>query len=169
MRQDLFKEGMQLQNNAVYFVSLLLWPILFGFVVGFDKLQGKMWLAFLWPTILGLYGLIGVTRTKRDSKEKAFQIHNEIKANANGLISASFAMGVLLSVLRNNKDSSTTHSKNGARILMISLLMCIAFLLPSTNDEPESYKANLIRNAQQSIFHMAVGLFVAGMFVSWQE
>ena len=163
MRQDLFKEGMQLQNNAVYFVSLLL--CLFGFVVGFDKLQGKMWLAFLWPTILGLYGLIGVTRTKRDSKN--FQIHNEIKANANGLISANFAMGVLLSVLRKNNDASA-HS-NGARILMISLLMCIAFLLPSTNDEPESYKANLIRNAQQSIFHMAVGLFVAGMFVSWQE
>ena len=33
--------------------------------------------------------------------------------------------------------------------------------------EANSYEANIVRTGQESVFHMSIGLFMAGMFVSW--
>jgi hypothetical protein len=164
-RQDLFKEKMKLYNNAVLMAGILAWPLLFQQIVGWDKLEGKMWFAFLWPTLLLMMGLVEIS--KKESKETAFQKQSEIKSNAHGLINASFAMGILLTIIRNSNNDKA-HSQEGAQILMISLMMCIAFLLPFFTKEADSYEGNIVRTGQQSIFHMAIGLFMAGMFVSWK-
>lgn len=158
-RNDLFHETNRLYNNGVLMASILVWPLLFGAVVGWDQLTGKMWFPFLWPTVLMVYGL--TQTTTKEAPETAFQRHNEIKSNANGLIGAAFALGTLLAVIQGNQ------SKQGAQVLMISLLMCIAFLLPSPLSSPDSYTAHVIRTTQQNFFHMALGLFMAGIFISW--
>lgn len=163
-RQDLYKEKMKLYNNAILMASILAWPLIFQQVVGWDKLEGKMWFAFLWPTLLLLMGMLEVS--KKETKETAFQKQAQINSNAHGLISASFAMGILLTVIR-NASNDKAHSQEGAQILMISLMMCIAFLLPFFTKEANSYEANIVRTGQESVFHMSIGLFMAGMFVSW--
>ena len=159
-RDDLYKEKTKLYNNGILLASIVVWPWVFSQVVGFNQLQGKMWFPFLWPTLLIVYAM--AQNTAKESPETAFQRHNEIKSNANGLIAAAFALGTLLSVVQGNQ------SKEGAQVLMISLLMCIGFLLPSPMGSPTSYKAAVVRTGQQSVFHMALGLFMSGIFLSWK-
>ena len=62
----------------------------------------------------------------RDSPEKEGSRQSSIVNNAHGLVGAAWAMGSLLLIV--NKEG---HSEKSAMIVMASLLMAIAFLLPT--------------------------------------
>jgi hypothetical protein len=161
------KHKMRHFSNTAYYVAILLWPVVFDGIVGYEALRNdwKIWFGFLWPIfLLGLH-LQHMGEQNRHTAPEAQHRHNELKSNANALIASAWGMGALLAVVMKTEGQSS----NGARIMMISLLMCIAFLLPSTAFATSTYPAQISRTVQNSVLNMAIGLFISGIVVSWND
>lgn len=139
-------------------IFLLLWPVVFGLVVGWDNVAKNAWVSigFIWTVLALLWNLF----LQPDGEDPA------VRSSAQIVIGAAWAVGTLLAV--SNKKGKW-QPQNGARILLISLVLCIGFVVPSfvSKTDPPSQSTSIVRSFQQSILHYAIGLFVCGITISW--
>jgi len=80
------------------------------------------------------------------------------------VIGAAWAVGTLLGALRKSGDQSV----EGSKILLLSLVLCIAFVVPLNTDtgDARTTSAVVLRSAQRSALHYSVGLFIVGIGLS---
>lgn len=149
---------------AVTAIMLLLWPLVFDGIVGFDSDRTVIYTGFFWTVLVLLWSM--VTSCVQSASQADMDVALT-KTNANIIIGAAFAVGALLSVI---SGQNKTQSVAGARIMLISLLMCIAFVIPGLlNMNVKSPVAGAVRSAQRGFLHYAMGLFIASIVVSWVE
>mgnify|MGYP002879953715 CR=1 FL=1 len=88
----------------------------------------------------------------------------ETKQWASIIIGAAWAVGTLLSVIR----TSGGQSIQGSKILLASLVLCIAFIVPLSSEGVDARTASSVtlRSAQRAALHYSVGLFIIGISVS---
>ena len=162
--------------NGVFAVGILLWPLLFDVVVGFDKLDMASGTAsvlvavgFLWPVVLIMVDMLHVCRRKKyaDAHESRSR-EDELRGNANILIGGAWALGALLSVVKGS-TGDYPQSREGAKIILVALLLCIGFVIPTASNPARSYESNMIRSGQKTMLNFAIGLFISGIAVSWAQ
>jgi len=120
----------------------------------------------VWTVVLLLYDLYQ-TRIRTVHDYAAHKVA-ALKQNTAILITASFAVGSLLAVARKkNGIGEASESVHSARILLISLVLCVAFVIPITTDmDPRGTMSKLIGSVQESMLKYAIGLFVGGIIAS---
>lgn len=160
------KERSRVHSAAVYACALLLWPVLMEHLVGFSKVAMHPMLlgfGFLWTAALLLWELT-TNMDETRSGDAARQRSAETKNYAGVIIGAAWAVGTLLGALR--KDG--TQSTEGSKILLLSLVLCIAFIVPLNTDAGDARitSAVVLRSSQRSALHWSVGLFITGIGLS---
>jgi len=162
------KERSRIYAAAVFASALLLWPVAVGEATSWDKLStdGSLIFGFVWTVVLLLWELTAnMDETGSDmlSRQRA----SETKQWASVVIGAAWAVGTLLNVIR--PDAS--QSAQGSKILLASLVLCIAFIVPLSSEGTDVRTASSVtlRSAQRSALHYSVGLFIIGISVSCRK
>jgi len=162
--------------NGIYASGIVIWPLLFHSLVDLNSLGNAthgitnllMMVGFMWPIILITVDMMCVCRRKKANAQESISREGEIRGNANVLIGAAWALGALLSVVKGS-SGDYPQSREGARLILLALLLCIAFVIPTTDHPTRSYDTSMIRAGQKTMLNFAIGLFVTGIAVSWAE
>ncbi len=150
-------ENRTLMRSGIKTCALLLWPVVFGVVVGWHNVTANTLVALGmgWTTFAIIWDLLPF------STEDSMQ---STKSVANVIVGVIVAVGTLLAVSNRN---GRWQPANGARILLVSLVLCISFVIPSFTKEANKPLSDGIIAVQRCILHYAVGLFICGITVSW--
>ena len=153
--------------NATLMVGLLLWPLLWSFgvttksVLAIDRMVQKprLCIGFFWPLIMILIDLQYTLRKRTDGNHfESIHRIGYLQGDANTIITAAFALGTLLSNLK--KEGKVTE---GSQIVMYSLLLCVAFVIPTSEAPVMSKTSLIIRSAQKVCLNYAIGFLIAGL------
>ena len=152
-------------DNYIHLGALLLWPLLFFIICMSTNLsvrkQPYILFAMLWPVVLLLGRMFGITNCNKELIQEAHVRHSETRGSAGLLFTAAFGVGVLLAALR--KDACSL----GTKLVLLALLLCVAFLIPVSSEPVDTHKAHIIRTLQTCVTQMAIGLFILGITVSY--
>ena len=162
--------------NGVYAAGIVLWPLLFHALVDLNSIGNTthgitnflMTIGFMWPVVLIAVDMLCVCKRKKANAQESLSREGEIRGNANVLIGAAWALGALLSVVKGS-EGDYPQSREGARIILIALLLCLAFVIPTSDHPTRSYDTSMIRAGQKTILNFSIGLFVTGIAVSWAK
>jgi hypothetical protein len=157
-------ESGSLTNACANAVFLLCWPVLFGMVVEWDTVNKHplVLLGFGWTVLMILWDTM--TKHEYETIQDALQENNSTKNNANVIVGAAWAVGSLLMVV--SKESK--QSPKAAKVLLISLILCVAFIIPTMIEfDPRTPLAHAMRRVQRNTLHYAIGLFVTGVTINW--
>jgi len=160
------KERSRIHSAAVYACALLLWPVVIDHLVGFPRMvqhPALLGFGFVWASALLLYELT-TNMDETRSGSAARQRSAETKNYAGVIIGAAWAVGTLLGALRTDGKQSA----EGSKVLLLSLVLCIAFIVPLNTDaaDARATSAVILRSSQRSALHYSVGLFITGIGLS---
>lgn len=166
--EQLNDEVMRYYVNAVLGIGLLLWPLVWdaavasGAVSGLQRLasQPKLFLALLWPLVMVLVDLQYVRNRSQDALffESLHRI-GYLQSDANTIITAAFAMGTLITSMHKQSKGE------GVRVVMYALLLCVAFVIPTSDVPVTSRAALIIRSGQKVCLNYAIGFVIAGIML----
>ena len=164
--QAITDERMRIYISSTMLVGMLVWPILWNALVAKDGISGgdqlgaspRLCLAFFWPLLMLLVDLqLARRRSKDPTFFEALQRIGYLKSDANTIITASFAIGTLLVSLKKHDKA------HGARLVMYALLLCVAFVMPTSETPATSRVAIVIRASQKVCLNYAIGFVIAGI------
>ena len=169
----LHDEIMRLYVNAVLMAGLLLWPLVWDVAVaspagggGLRRLraQPKMLLGLIWPIVMILVDMQYVRKRTQDASffESLHRI-GYLQTDANTIITAAFAMGTLITSMQSKNKNGGTGQGSGVQIVMYALLLCVAFVIPTSDVPVTSRAALIIRSAQKVCLNYAIGFVIAGI------
>jgi len=163
------KERSRIYAAAVFSSALLLWPVVMQKAVGgWNKISTGFTLSFgfVWTAVLLVWEMTA-NMDESGSNMLSRQRAGETKQWASIVIGAAWAVGSLLSVIRPMGGQSV----QGSKILLASLVLCIAFIVPLSSEGTDNRTASsvILRSAQRSALHYSVGLFVVGISISCQS
>lgn len=144
---------------TTYSVILMLWPILFGCLVGFRYLlhMPLLVLSFVWPYALVSLNLSHAHRA-RDEK---LHHRSSVQMDVNALSGFCFAIGGLIA---SQVGKPTAVCTSG--IFSTAFLLCLAFVMP-TPEVPEDYTFSVvIESMQQCMLHFAIALLLSGIIIN---
>ena len=165
-------ERMRLYISSTLTVGMLVWPILWniaaatggggGRLGGGDRLSlaPRLAFGFFWPLLMLLVDLQHTRRRRKDPTFfESLQRIGYLKSDANTIITTAFAIGTLL-------VSMKRHGKaQGANLVMYALLLCVAFVMPTSDVPATSRLSILIRSSQKVCLNWAIGFVLAGISV----
>ena len=137
---------------------LVMYPLVFYKCIGFDSL---VILGLCWTILMVLYDLMLITPETREEDQAA--IYNT-GAAANVVVGACWATGSLI-----HSISKQGINSEGAKVLLVSLILCVSFILSTHSKNDQSKTATAIRTTQRLMLHAAVGLFISGIILSIQQ
>ena len=166
-------EIMRLYVNAVLMAGLLLWPLVWDVAVaspggggGLRRLcaQPKMLLGLVWPIVMILVDMQYVRKRTQDASffESLHRI-GYLQTDANTIITAAFAMGTLITSMQSKRAAAARGQGSGVQIVMYALLLCVAFVIPTSDVPVTSRAALIIRSAQKVCLNYAIGFVIAGI------
>lgn len=157
---------MRMYITSTTMVGMLVWPVLWNALVARGGLGGgdrmaatpRLCLGFFWPLLMLLVDLQYARRRKKDPTFfEALQRIGYLKADSNTVITACFAIGTLLISLKKH------DSAQGANLVMYALLLCVAFVMP-TSDAPATSRLSIVIRASQKVcLNYAIGFVIAGI------
>lgn len=162
--EQLNDEVMRYYVNAVLALGLLLWPLIWDAAVGGGLVrlarQPKLFLALLWPLVMVLADMQYVRNRSQDALffESLHRI-GYLQSDANTIITAAFAMGTLITSMHKQ------HKGEGVRVVMYALLLCVAFVIPTSDVPVTSRAALIIRSGQKVCLNYAIGFVIAGIML----
>lgn len=161
-------------DTMIYFnvitIGTLLWTGLWCAVVGFDLIRQCPWilLGLLWPIALGLFQLHDVyydrCEDSQDHQQQRAGLIGGVHMDTSTIISFAFASATLFWAVGNIGDKR--HLIPAARILMVALLICIGFVVPTQHfvDNNQRY-ATYVRVAQRISVNYAMGFLLTALVV----
>lgn len=153
-------------DNGIFLNSTLVWCLLFFGICYFNPLErisSNVFaiMGFLWPVLLLLTRMMHIRSDKKETSSESHVQHNDTRGSAGLLFTAAFGIGVLLTSLK--KDANPL----GSKLVLLSLLFCVAFLIPTNAFPVESHISHGIRTFQSCMTQIAIGMFIVGISVSY--
>lgn len=158
------RENGDMAVTTTYSTMMLLWPMIFGVIVGWAKVNEYpiLSIAFFWPLLMIVWD--SCSSLTDESPVEAEKRSSNTKVNANVIVGASWAVGSLLVVI----TKSSTLPPEAARILLVSVVLCVAFVVPFMVEfDLRSPLARSMRAIQRTVMQYSIGLFIAGIVLSW--
>lgn len=152
-------------DNLIHLVSLLCWPVLFFAICASTGLtvpkDPYILLGLGWPVFLLAAKMVTIEHDRKEEAQESHVRHGEARGSAGLLFTAAFGVGVILTALRKDTDML------GSKLVLLSLLICVAFLIPSATHPVTSHTAHSVRTLQTCVTQMAIGIFILGITVSY--
>lgn len=146
----------QILSNSVNTAGALVWPVLFDFTVGIDKVieRPRLSMGFIWPELMAILDSYFVMQVAPTSTEEARGRSQALNMDAQAIISAAFAMGALLSGL---KSAAGTH------VIMFALIMSLALVIPSVSTPSHTQDHIIVQAFQRSALNYSMGYIITGI------
>ena len=144
---------------TTYSVMSLLWPILFGCLVGFSSVfqMPLLALSFVWPYALISLNLAHAHRARDDKMHH----RSSVQMDVNALSGFCFAIGGLIASQLGKPTAVCTSG-----IFSTAFLLCLAFVMP-TPEVPSDYTFSVVIEAlQQCMLHFAIALLLSGIIIN---
>lgn len=152
-------------DNVLYFSTLALWPFVFYLICDFNELNLKsnpyISLGLVWPVVLLLMRMVHIAHDQKEDNQECHVRHGDIRGSAGLLFTAAFGVGVILTTLNRGSDPV------GSKMVLLSLLFCVAFLIPTSSYPVDSHISHGIRTFQSCVTQIAIGIFITGISVSY--
>lgn len=152
-------------DNSIYLGSIALWSFLFYTICTYMDLDMSanpyILFGFLWPVLLLLVRMANVRNDQKETNQESHVQHNDTRGSAGLLFTAAFGVGVILTSIKQNVNAT------GSKLVLLSLLFCVAFLIPTNSFPVESNISHSIRTAQACLTQMAIGIMITGISVSY--
>lgn len=149
----------RLYAATTYVCVLLVWPIVWHCLVGFDAVRHLplLLLSFLWP-----YVLIGLNvKHAHRTRDGAIHHRSTISMDVSALAGFCFAMGGLIASQWGKQTSRVTSA-----IFSTGFLCVLAVVLPNL-EIPSDYNLSVVvESLQQSMLHWAIALLLAGICIN---
>ena len=168
-------EIMRLYVNAALTGGVLLWPLVWDAAVATTRVSGlariaqkpTLLLGLAWPLVMIIVDMQYVRkRTQDPSFFESLHRIGYLQTDANTIITAAFAMGTLITSMH-RKRSRRSKGGTGVQIVMYALLLCVAFVIPTSDVPVTSRTALVIRSAQKVCLNYAIGFVIAGIMVDF--
>lgn len=153
-------------DNAIFFNAMTIWALIF-FGICFMNPDEQIYTnifamaGFLWPVILLVSRMVHIQYDKKETGSESHVQHSDTRGSAGLLFTAAFGIGVILTSLK--KDANPL----GSKLVLLSLLFCVAFLIPTNAFPVESHISHGIRTFQSCMTQIAIGMFIVGISVSY--
>ena len=142
-------------SAAISASFIILYPLIFHLWIGMNTLAG---VGLCWTIIMVLYDLLLISpETKEEDQTALFTTSNA----ANVVVGACWATGSLIHAI-----SKQGINASGAKVLLVSLILCVSFVLGTHSKNDQSRTATAVRTAQRLTLHASVGLFISGIVLS---
>ena len=153
-------------DNVIFVNSIAIWSLIFFgicFMNPLERINQNIFaiVGFLWPVVLLLSRMVHVQHDQKESSSESHVQHNDTRGSAGLLFTAAFGIGVILTSLK--KDANPL----GSKLVLMSLLFCVAFLIPTNAFPVESHISHGIRTFQSCMTQIAIGMFIIGISVSY--
>ena len=153
-------------SNLLYFCTAIVWPIIFYGICIWMKIDLRshsyMLLGLAWPLVLIFFRLLSLDHT--DAKITDMQDgsnHQETRSTGSLMFSAAFGVGILLGAIKGTQD------KDGSRLILLSLMICAAFFIPTHIFQIGSDRSIVAHTVQTCVFHVAIGILLMGIAHSY--
>lgn len=159
-------EIMRIYLTGSLMVGVLFWPILWNVALGKGHLNGgarllgapKLLLGFAWPLVMLIGDLNYASKKLKDPTFfEALNRLGYLQTDANTIITAAFAIGTLLVTLKKSRKAQ------GVNVVMYALLLCVAFVIPSSEAPATSRTSIIIRTCQKVCLNYAIGFIISGI------
>lgn len=159
---EVMNEKMKILGSTVSLIGVLLWPVVWNYLVGYSVIVHRplTLFGFLWPMVINILDLISINGRDSSETKKVFGM-GSITADANTLVGVAFAIGSLLSSQSDTKLANATIP-----LIMYSLLLMIAFIVPTPSLDPNSYEGFTTGGIQRVFFNYAMGLVITGISIN---
>lgn len=186
--KTLSKDATLIDNHSTFFqrkiiattvlsLSALLWPMVFGQLVGFDSLvhwPGTM-IGMLWPIVASLRDLVSVNRSDTDNRLATTFAPLATRTDAGTMVTVSLALGSLLT-----SQLSPELSKRTIPYVMYALALLIGVVVPSPpgftkNDfsgltnETATHSAIATSAVRRVSLHWAIGFMLTALLINIQK
>ena len=144
---------------TTYVIAILLWPMLFHHLIGFDLIPNMplLTMSLVWPFLFLSINILHATRV-RNSKLHG---RTSLQMDVNALTGFCFAIGSLLASQMGKRIAVCTSS-----IFSTAFLLCLAFVMPSP-EIPDDYTLSVVvETIQQSFLQYAIALLIAGISIN---
>lgn len=152
-------------STAIHVSSLLLLPLIFHTLVGFDRMMAKptVLIGLVWSTLMIVWSILSQCGSQ-ESEHDARQSSADTRMIANIVIGSALAVGALLNVVK--EDSAA--SKDGAKIMLLSVSLLLALVIPTiVRHDVRSPSGTALRSVQQNVLYVAMGLFISSIAVTY--
>lgn len=141
-------------SNGIIMSSILFWPVLWDFTVGYARLleRPRIIFGFFWPILISTMDLRYAADKRRDVNQETMA--RTLNMDAQAVISAAFAMGALMTGLK---------STRGTHIIMYALIMSLALVVPQIAAPNHTRDRTVVMSVQKASLNYAIGYIVAGI------
>jgi len=150
------RERNAILSSAISMTLLIIYPIIFYNFVGFDSLAV---IGLCWTVTMMLYDQLLLIPESKEEDQSSFY---STSTAANVVVGASWAVGSLIHAI-----SRTGMKADGAKILLVSLILSVSFILSAHSKNDRGKTSTIVRTAQRNTLHIAVGLFISGIILSF--
>ena len=157
----------QQTSNLLYFSTVVVWPFIFYLIcvwMNIDVRKNRHLLIGLsWPLTLLLIRLFSVDPTAQTkvSVQEDHSNHQETRNTGSLMFSAAFGVGILLGAIKGSQD------KDGSKLILISLLICAAFFIPTHIFKIGTERSMIVHAVQTCVMHVAIGILLMGISHSY--
>lgn len=152
-------QNMRAQLLCIMSIGAACWPLLYYFAAGkavIDKNNSYFLLGYVWPMIM-----IGYDMTKLGASHITAESNNiveSVQIDANSLIQTAFAFAML-----SLGGGLVGDKKLTITLVMLSLMLCISFIVPTPAASKNSRGAVIAAATQRVLFYYAVGFIVTAL------
>jgi len=158
-------ENGRLSEVTMNTIALLVWPCVFGATVGWEFVRKYpiVLIGFGWTIVMMVWDMYS-SLNEEETAALAEAKNSNTKMNANVIIGAGWAVGSLLAVV----SKTNALSPKSAKVLLISLVLCVAFVVPMMIEtDLQKPMSRGMRSIQRNVLQYAIGLFVSGVVINW--
>lgn len=157
-------------HTSVLAAGIFLWPVVWDYAIGYDKLFKikSLIFAFLWPCLLLLFQIYDSSHDYREDidhvETQRTRFLKSLHSDSSTIISIAFAMGTIFLVMSRLGHDETLYLSS--RIVITALVICIAFIVPTSNflNNSQSYTI-YVRNLQRVFVTFSIGLIMASLLM----
>ena len=147
---------MRMISNGIVTSSIFFWPVLFDNIIGLERLteQPRICFGFFWPMIVSTFDLRYAMDKRLGNSMDMNRMTRELGSDAQSVVSVCFAVGALLSGLK---------SLRGTHIILYSLVLCLALVIPQVATPNNTPDRAVILSAQKASLNYAIGFLISAL------
>ena len=148
---------------TTYCVAALGWPLAWSLVLGVADRCSFMALALAWGSVLTTWDLVAYARAAPGEWLSSPE-EQRLQVQGTALVSTAFAIGAILAGSINRKVANAA-----APAVLLSLSLCVAFVIPTVRTPRSPVVACAVRSAQRSALTYSQGFVLAGLTMAYQH
>jgi uncharacterized membrane protein len=149
-------------SGVVSSAGMMIWPLVWTTAIGKDNFKNMISISpgLMWPIVMGMVDMQKILATQQQKEESSvdpLEVQNQ--KDANSIIAMVFALGIFTSAHMETQETK----RQIVPLLLLSLIMCVAFVIPSFGFDPNSKQQTIFRSIQKVGLNWSTGFIITSI------